>query len=197
MESDEYAQSYYPDEANISKKIDSLHPVVKKKALEHKNKCKTLGIDLLIYCGARTMDEQAALYAQGRTKPGKIVTNAPPGSSWHNFFLAYDVVEVKNNICLWENPNWDIIGQLGKQEGMLWGGDWTRMKDRPHFEYHPGLTIKDAQNRFSQGLDLLQQEAEVETIVPIPDLRLIINNNPQVLSIIETIKNLIKNIFRL
>ena len=36
-------------------------------------------------------DEQAKVYAQGRTAPGKIVTHAKPGHSNHNFGVAFDV----------------------------------------------------------------------------------------------------------
>jgi len=44
-----------------------------------------------VLSGLRSYQQQAALYAQGRTKPGKIVTNARPGSSWHNYGLAIDL----------------------------------------------------------------------------------------------------------
>lgn len=38
----------------------------------------------------RSMDRQATLYAQGRTKPGKIVTWAKPGQSMHHYGCAID-----------------------------------------------------------------------------------------------------------
>ena len=38
----------------------------------------------------RSFDEQNHLYAQGRTKPGKIVTYAKGGQSYHNFGLAFE-----------------------------------------------------------------------------------------------------------
>jgi peptidoglycan L-alanyl-D-glutamate endopeptidase CwlK len=104
------------------------------------------GIVLRITSAYRSMSEQADLYAQGRTRPGNIVTNAPPGRSWHNWRRAFDVVEIKNGIALWENPRWNRIGFLGKQLGLEWGGDWTSFQDRPHFEYHPGLTLDDMNN---------------------------------------------------
>ena len=53
------------------------------------------GIRPLIYCGRRTFEEQLALFAQGRTKPGRIVTKARPGESYHNYGLAFDWVPVK------------------------------------------------------------------------------------------------------
>ena len=50
-----------------------------------------LCIQLRVTQGLRTIAEQDELYAQGRTKPGKIVTNAKGGKSNHNSGLAIDV----------------------------------------------------------------------------------------------------------
>jgi len=49
----------------------------------------------LIYCGRRTMEEQTALFAIGRSAPGKIVTKARAGESYHNYGLAFDWVPLK------------------------------------------------------------------------------------------------------
>lgn len=45
-----------------------------------------------VFEALRDHKRQAELYAQGRTAPGPIVTNAAPGTSWHNFGFAVDVV---------------------------------------------------------------------------------------------------------
>ena len=48
------------------------------------------------------MEEQAALFAIGRTAPGKIVTKARPGESYHNHGLAFDWAPLK----IWtKNPD--------------------------------------------------------------------------------------------
>lgn len=52
---------------------------------------KKHGITIDIISGLRSWSQQASLFAQGRTKPGRIVTNARPGSSWHNYGLAIDL----------------------------------------------------------------------------------------------------------
>lgn len=57
----------------------------------------TLNITLRITQGLRTFEEQNALYAQGRTKPGSKVTNAKAGQSFHNYGQAIDLVELKGN----------------------------------------------------------------------------------------------------
>ncbi|SVE43245.1 uncharacterized protein METZ01_LOCUS496099, partial [marine metagenome] len=46
--------------------------------------------ELFVVHTLRTYAEQDDLYEQGRTEPGKIVTNARGGKSWHNFGLAID-----------------------------------------------------------------------------------------------------------
>ena len=104
------------------------------------------GISLVVTQSARTMAEQQALYDQGRTTPGKIVTKAPPGSSWHNFALAFDVAVLEGTTPTWPNDLalWSKIGDIGKAVGLQWGGDWSGFPDRPHFEFHPGMTLADA-----------------------------------------------------
>ena len=64
--------------------------------------CTVYNLDARIVSGFRSMSEQEALYRQGRTASevinrvrksgaGGAVTDAPPGSSAHNFGLAVDV----------------------------------------------------------------------------------------------------------
>ncbi|WP_230203680.1 M15 family metallopeptidase [Bacillus massiliigorillae] len=105
------------------------------------------GILVIITQGLRTVAEQNALYEQGRTKPGKVVTNACGGYSYHNFGLAFD-------FCIYDIiggkfiPNWQVdkrwirVGAIGKSLGLEWGGDWTDFKDYPHFQYTFGLSLQ-------------------------------------------------------
>lgn len=102
------------------------------------------GMHLRITQGHRSIEEQDKLYAQGRTSPGSIVTNARGGQSFHNYGLAFDVVEMKNGQPNW-NADWNRIGQLGKGAGFEWGGDWQTFKDRPHFQKTGGKSIRDLQ----------------------------------------------------
>lgn len=104
---------------------------------------KEQGITIRVTSGLRTFAEQDALYAQGRTKPGPIVTNARGGQSLHNYGLAVDVVPIVNGQPNWNVPEsvWQKIGAAGKRQGMEWGGDWTSFKDRPHFQMTAGKSI--------------------------------------------------------
>jgi hypothetical protein len=92
------------------------------------------GIELRITTGYRSPAEQERLYAQGRTTPGAIVTYAKPGASRHQHGTAIDIVPLKDGQPDWNSPHWDRLGALGEGLGLRWGGKFTRLKDRPHFE---------------------------------------------------------------
>lgn len=136
-----------------SRKLEDLHPRVQTMARALLDKAAAAGIPLTVTFTLRSMETQDALYAQGRTKPGKIVTNARAGYSFHNFGLALDVVPTE----LLKLPNWgdtpatqkranDLwakLGTIGKSIGFRWGGDFTTIKDRPHFEWSGSLSLAD------------------------------------------------------
>lgn len=139
------------------KKIQTLHPKVREKAIEFINRVdKELGIKLRVTFGLRTYAEQTALYAQGRTTGGGIVTNAKAGESSHNFGTAIDVVEIKNGQANW-NPDWTKIAKIGKELGFVWGGDFKSIVDKPHFEMNFGLPISELRKRF-EGKDFQEGE---------------------------------------
>ncbi len=126
--------------------IARLHESIQARARDLLQLAANEGIALVVTQGLRTFAEQQALYDQGRTKPGPIVTNALPGSSWHNFGLAFDVAELVGDKYHYPLAPawWAHVGELGKSLGLEWGGDFHSFVDRPHFEYHPGLTLHDA-----------------------------------------------------
>lgn len=122
------------------RRIQTLHPKIREMATAFILDAQSQGIKLRVTSALRTFAEQRELYNQGRSTPGRKVTNATPGRSWHNYGLALDVVEIKEGAVLWDNPNWPRIGQIGKKHGFEWGGDWTSFQDKPHFEYSPFST---------------------------------------------------------
>jgi hypothetical protein len=97
------------------KNIDTLEVRFQRQVRGWVNEMVASKITPLIYCGRRTMEEQAALYAKGRTKqPGKIVTKAKPGQSYHNYGLAFDWVPLKAAA-----KNKDLLyGRLGQRHGV-------------------------------------------------------------------------------
>lgn len=127
-----------------SRDIKELHPKLKALAEQFLKKCKEAGIEVIITSTYRSIDEQNELYAQGRTKPGKIVTKVKGGDSFHNWRLAFDYVPIVNGKCIWNDNNlWDKCAEIALSLGLESGHRWLRFKDSPHIQYTQGLTIKD------------------------------------------------------
>lgn len=127
------------------KKLVGVHPIVASKARQLIEQAYKDGINVIITQGLRTMEEQNELYAQGRTKPGKIVTNARGGYSYHNFGLAFDfaILNADGSVNWNVDDKWKRVGAIGKSLGLEWGGDWKDFKDYPHFQYTFGLSLAD------------------------------------------------------
>ena len=131
-----------------SRKLDDLLLPAKVRALNLIHACSEAGIDLLITSTYRDFASQDALYAQGRTAPGRIVTNARAGQSFHNFRVAFDVVPLRAGKPVWSTTGadglvWQKIGALGEAQGLEWAGRWIRFRELPHFQFTGGLTLAD------------------------------------------------------
>lgn len=99
--------------------------------------CEAAGIDVLVTCTLRTGQDQAVLYAQGRTTPGPIVTNAKPGESAHNYGLGIDVVVMVHGKPDWSgtSPLWTEIANLAQARGLQWlGAPDSPFKEQAHFQ---------------------------------------------------------------
>lgn len=128
--------------------ISQLHPDIQAKATRFINRCnQELNKTVRVYSGYRDFVEQDSLYAKGRTKPGKKVTNAPAGRSYHNYRLAFDCVEILHGKAKW-STDWESISVIGKEEGFEWGGDWKTFLDKPHFQMTSGFTTKQLLAKF-------------------------------------------------
>lgn len=149
-----------------SREIKDLSPAMQVYYNKFADKCRRdtwllkNGISILLICTFRSLEDQAALYAQGRTKPGPIVTNAKPGKSHHNTTTpngvpsaeAFDIVPLRYGKAIWgtkgngidENPDddatddkevWDRIGAHGKAVGLKWyGSPGSPFREMPHFQ---------------------------------------------------------------
>lgn len=132
-------------------KLVGVHPTIAEKVRQLIKKAHKEGIFIIITQGVRTIKEQEALYEKGRTKPGKIVTNARGGHSYHNFGLAIDYC-VCDSVGGKLIPNWYVdqrwkrVGSIGKTLGLEWGGDWESFRDYPHFQYTFGLSLSKLRN---------------------------------------------------
>lgn len=128
---------------NSLKKLEGLHPKLQKFFQEL---IKISPYDFSITQGVRTAEEQNKLYQQGRTAPGKIVTNCDGYKLKSNHQVksdglgyAGDIAVLVNNKITWEEKYYKEVAnsarELMKKYNIEWGGDWKSFKDLPHFEY--------------------------------------------------------------
>ena len=124
-----------------------LHPTLEAKIKQLLSALTILGFPMKIVQGVRTAQEQQKLFAQGRTAPGKIVTNcdgvlkksrhqlAADGYG-HAIDCAFIVLGEAGKVTVsWaESHPWKLYGEVGKALGLVWGGDWKGLVDRPHLE---------------------------------------------------------------
>ena len=129
------------------KRIDKLHPIVRdevKNIIAECDAALTGKAKIRITQGLRTFDEQTQLYAIGRTKAGKKVTNAKAGQSIHNYGLAVDMcLIIDGKAASWDTAkdwdddkiaDWYECVKIFAKHGWQWGGNWKTFKDLPHFE---------------------------------------------------------------
>lgn len=137
-----------------AKRLEGLHPVVLTASDKLIERAFARGVPIIITQGLRTIEYQNELYAQGRTKPGPIVTNAKGGRSFHNYGVAIDFALLlpDGRSCSWDmsrdgngnkQKDWMEVVDEAKQLGFEWGGDWTHFRDYPHLQMTFGLTIND------------------------------------------------------
>lgn len=129
--------------------IKRLCPKIIVPATKFIYEAETL-LNVRLLCTLRTVKEQDDLYEQGRTKPGQVVTNARGLTSYHNYGLALDVVF--NGSTPWGSQhNWKALGALGKKYGFEWGGDWTSLRDLPHFQMTFGYSVQDLAKMYNKN----------------------------------------------
>lgn len=140
-------------------RASKLHPAIKDEVIELIDQVEAdmpKNMKIRIVQGLRTIEEQNALYAIGRTTKGHIVTNARGGSSFHNYGLAIDfaIMYDKDGDGNFETLSWDIsydndnnqvsdwneVVRVFKGAGYEWGGEWKKIKDYPHLEKTFGYT---------------------------------------------------------
>lgn len=106
-----------------------------------------LGFDMIVTDGVRTVAQQQALFAQGRSQPGAVVTNADGIVKKSNHQPHADGLGHAVDMCFLVDgqPSWDehlpwaLYGAMAKSQGCVWGGDWKSITDRPHVELPDGV----------------------------------------------------------
>lgn len=147
--------------SELTKRVDMkvLYPPLVKKIEQLLLACQARGLDYYAISGLRTVKEQDELFAQGRTKPGAIVTNARGGQSGHNFGAAVDLCPDKDMLRAglqpdWSEPSFKILGEeAAKIPGLEHGGKW-KFKDLPHLQLpldSKGVTLKMLKAEYDRG----------------------------------------------
>lgn len=123
--------------------ITLCHPRIQKIASAWMKACATEGITVAIAETLRTAAEQDELYAQGRTKPGAIVTHAKGSTyrSQHQWGIAFDFYlkmdidgdgKISDDAYNDSKGHFEKAAEIGKKLGLAWGGDWSSIVDKPH-----------------------------------------------------------------
>jgi peptidoglycan L-alanyl-D-glutamate endopeptidase CwlK len=145
------------------RRLEKVHPALATRIEALLETLKQHGLQVEVVQGLRTFAEQDALFAQGRTRPGPVVTRARGGQSNHNYGLAVDLVPFTNGQPNWNAPLgvWTTIGSEAEKLGLEWGGDWRKFVDKPHVQL-PGLSVAECLALFRRAgnkLELVWAEA--------------------------------------
>ncbi len=153
-------------------KIATLDPLIQLACKDHIARCALEGIYVMVTEARRDSAYQATLYAKGRDAAGKVVdrskvvTNAPPGWSVHEFGFAYDLaidgvseegkvygLSAQDSLIdakvTWPNPTgkglalWRRVVARGEAVGMQSGSTFPGLADWPHFQWLDGLKVSD------------------------------------------------------
>jgi len=146
---------------NVATLHDKVQEIFRNWIAECQVLAKAHGYEYKAISGNRTWEEQAKIYAQGRTAPGKIVTNAKPGFSNHNYGIAVDMGVFKDGKYLDGLKPSEAeafhrkAATVAEKYNIEWGGSWKSFKDYPHFEYKTGKTLSQLRQLVTEGKDIL------------------------------------------
>ena len=122
-----------------SRDIDKLRADVAANCRVFLDRCAAEGLPVLVTQTVRDLEYQASLYAQGRTKPGSIVTNQKtPSFHSDKAGLAFDICKNVKGHEYDDLAFFNRCGEIGKKIGFSWGGDWLSLQDKPHFQWDAG-----------------------------------------------------------
>ncbi|NDG27954.1 MAG: hypothetical protein EB120_12380 [Proteobacteria bacterium] len=150
-----------PKTDNLLKRINLtvLYPRFAELVEQLVANCRARGADYYAISGERTWEEQAKIWAQGRSTPGPIVTKSQPGTSPHNYAIAVDFCHDKDKQREGLQPDWNlesyrILGEEAQKLGLESGFWWTKFVDAPHVQLplsKVGLRIADLRAAYNAG----------------------------------------------
>lgn len=166
----------------------NLHPTFALLLLKAVLECHSKNFKIYPFEGMRSVERQASLFEQGRTKPGAIVTNAKPWESWHNYGLAVDLVfdgESRDGIqWSWNGDyntpvvggkakaEWDQVAVIMEAHGFEWAGRWKSFPETPHFQFTGGYSTATAKTLVtSRGLKSFWDQINPQLVAVVTKLK--------------------------
>ena len=153
-----------PDRLTLTR-ITTAHTAIRQQLLEiYEEICESLtGRAQCRFTEVlRSAKRQDELYAQGRSKPGKIVTNAKAWESFHQYGLALDICLILDGKeASWDRvtdfdrdgiADWMECVRIFKSHGWEWAGEWKTFREAPHFQCTFGIPIKTLKERVAKGM---------------------------------------------
>jgi peptidoglycan L-alanyl-D-glutamate endopeptidase CwlK len=138
-------------------RLVGVHPVLAKAVEAALDAMAAMGHPMFVVEGVRSLERQIALYAQGRTRPGPIVTHCDGVRNPSNHQAKADGFGYAVDCAFVDDPStaaaetwdvdqpWRVYGEICKWFGCVWGGDWPSRKiDRPHVELPLGVEERRA-----------------------------------------------------
>ena len=122
-----------------SRDISLLRPDVAANCRLWLKRCAAAGLNVLVTNTVRDREYQEHLYAQGRTRPGQIITNSPvPTFHSDRAGLAFDFCENVRGHEYGDAAFFRRAADIAKEMGFSWGGDWKSFPDMPHLQWDDG-----------------------------------------------------------
>ena len=126
----------------MTDKLLGCHPHLAEKVERILHTMEAFRHPMIVTEGVRSTERQVALYAQGRTAPGKIVTQLDGITKKSNhqvktdgYGYAADLAFLINGQPTWDDKlPWGVMGKMAQYLGLIWGGTWIGLVDRPHVE---------------------------------------------------------------
>ena len=162
----------------VSRDKSLLYPPFADQLRDFESRLAAAKLPFHLFMALRTFECQDELYALGRTKPGKIVTNARGGDSLHNYGLACDFVldgmpekpgvqwswDTKADFKANGRGDWMQMGEIAESCSLEWGGRWKRMPDLPHIQNTYGLTLNELKEIYRAGHGIKAVWAELRAV---------------------------------
>ncbi len=145
--------------AEIDRDKTHLFPPFAQLLVDFEAGLAAASLPFYLFEGLRSWARQEYLYAQGRTRPGVIVTNAKPGQSFHFYGMAADYVldgisdkpGIQWSWDMRDQKSWKAMADLAVSIGLEAALYWKTFPECPHVQHRFGLTILAAQDLYRHG----------------------------------------------